>query len=466
VPQFLPLFVKNIFLQFVPEDKVDQDSKVLKDYFEGGDPQKSRQLLEEQNRAWKEYLDKLAEPRHLQLFNTAKIVPDEKTKIEQLMQGGNKLAKELHQINNARSISTRTWPLEPIEAKKKEYAEAKSIRYPDANTLEQHLSWIISNAMTEIHFPHDFFTSMIFKLEPEYATYPYEFPENFLGSQQLYIWYLIYTKKGPAQFFNNLEDMIIQRYRVTRIISMSAYGFLNLFICNGNDQNSCNRFFTRRMKSNIDEELNGWCALVNNIEGEYEEASFEQFFMTNPFSNCNIRDPFQKSFYSEPGVIEQAIYNHLIGNYSAATNLLFPIIEGICWDISVAEHLANGGVYTTNSDLTTRDLHNRQLVDASGNTIQVHHGTPSLRELLEQTKMKDVFHVQFMKLLCSELFPEERNPILHGMRLDYNLPFQSARLLLVLEYLHAVVKSKGYRYPVQLDPEGYWTPEKSGDHRV
>jgi hypothetical protein len=103
---------------------------------------------------------------------------------------------------------------------------------------------------------------------------------------------------------------------------------------------------------------------------------------------------------------------------------------------------------------------------ASGNPIQVHHGTPTLRELLEQTKMKDVFHVQFMKLLCSELFPEERNPILHGMRLDYNLPFQSARLLLVLEYLHAVIKNKSYRYPVQLDPTGYWTPEKSGDHHT
>ena len=448
------------------KDKVDQDSETLREYFEVGDPQRSKQLLEEQNQRWKEYLDRLAEPRHKQLFDAAEPVPDEEAKIEQFALEGKQLAEELQQISNARSISTRTWPLESIEAKKKEYIEAKSIPYPDAGAHEQHLSWVVSNALAEMYFHHDFFTNMIFKLEPEYSSFPYKFPENFLGSQQLYIWYLIYIKKGPDQFFKNLEDVIIQRYRVTKIISMSAYGLLNLFMCNGNDQNNCNRFFTRRMKSNIDEELSDWCTLVNNIEEKYEEASFKQFFMTNLFSNCNIRDPFQKSFYSEPSLIEQAIYNHLIGNYCAAVNLLFPIIEGVCWDISVAEHIANGGVYTAESNLKTRDLKNRQLIDENGNPILIRHGTPTLRELLEQTKMKTVFHTQFMKFLCSELFPEERNPILHGMRLDYNLPFQSARLLLVLEYLHAIIKNKKYKYPVQLDPEGYWTPEKCGDHRT
>ncbi len=95
----------------------------------------------------------------------------------------------------------------------------------------------------------------------------------------------------------------------------------------------------------------------------------------------------------------------------------------------------------------------------------VRHGTPTLKELLEQTKMKTVFHTQFLELTCSELFPEERNPILHGIKLDYNSPFQSARLLLVLEYLHALIKKKGYTYPDQLDPAGYWTPEKSGERR-
>lgn len=462
MPQFLPLFTRNVFLDFVSLEEVERDSGILREYFERDDPQGSKELLDKQNTKWKAYLKKLAEPRHQQLFNTPETVPDEEAKIERFAEEGNQVAKELQQIEKAKSISTRVWPLESIEAKKREYWEAKDLPRTDPDFYEKHLSWIVSEALVQIYFPHNFFTSSIFKLESQYSSFPYEFPENFLGSQQLYIWYLIYIRKGPDHFLKNLEDVIIQRYRVMRIVSMNAYNLMNLFMSNGNDQNNCNRFFTRRMKSHIDEELNSWCVLVNNIGGEYEEASFKRFFMTDLFSSCSIRDPFQKSFYSEPGLIEQAIYNHVVGNYCAAVNLLFPVIEGICWDISVAEHMSSGELYTTGSDLGTRDLKKRQLIDEKGDPIPVRHGTPTLRELLEQTRLKDVFHTQFMRFLCSELFPEERNPILHGMRLDYNQPFQSARLLLVLEYLHAVIKSKKYAYPVQLDPEGYWTPEKSG----
>jgi len=303
---------------------------------------------------------------------------------------------------------------------------------------------------------------MIFKLELEFSKFPYEFPETFLGPKQLYIWYLIYAKKGPEHFFKDVEEVIIQRYRVSRVFGINAYNLLNLFLWNGNDQNSCNRFFTRRMKNDIGQEQSDWCALVNNIGETHEELAFKDFFMANAFSSPSARNPFQQPTGSEPGLIEQAIFNHVIGNYCAAANLLFPIVEGICWDISVAEHLAKGGIYTEESNLKTRDLKSRQLIDEQGNPLSLRHGVPTLKEMMEQTRMKNVFHVQFLKFLCSELFPEERNPILHGIRLDYNLPFQSARLLLILEYLHATIKSRKYVYPIQLDQEGYWNSKKSG----
>ncbi len=359
MPQFFPLFLPNVLLDFVPKEEVERDSAILRNYFEGGEPSKVIQLLDEQNSNWKEYLEKLAEPRRLIVFDSAKAVPDEEIKLAQLMKDGKPIVNELQLIKSTSSMSRRTWPLEKLEAKKKDYLEAKSIPYPESGELEQHLSWIISNALAEIYFPDDFFASMIFKLEPEYSGFPYEFPEDFLGAQQLYIWYLIYTKKGPEHFFKNLEDVIIQRYRITRMLSMSAYSLLNFFMCNGNDRNGCNRFFTRRMKDDIDEEISNWCTLVNQIGLDYEETSFKEFFMSDPSSNCNIKDPFQKQLKPSPGLIEQSIYNHLIGNYSAAVNLLFPIIEGICWDISVAEHLVNGRIFSTDSDLKTRDLKKR-----------------------------------------------------------------------------------------------------------
>lgn len=459
MPQFLPLFLPNPLLELVNKEQVEKDSHLLKEYFETDRVDGARQLLEKQNANWVGYLEKLAESRHEKLFGTKITIDEEETKIEELAKQGKPLAKEFKIIIEMKSAFKRKWPVLSIEKKKEEYVKLMGKNYSSA---KEQRNWIISNALAEIYFPPEFFSSKIFKLEQEYASFPFDFLEDTLGPVQLYIWYLIYVKKGPANFLSNLQDVIILRYKVKGIISMDTYGLLNWFMCNGNDQNNCNRFFTRRMKKDVDRELGDWCALVNNIGGKYEEDSFKHFFMSNPWSHCHLRDPFQEVIDSEPSLIEQAIYNHLVGNYSSSVNLLFPIIEGICWDISVAEHLKNSGIYATNSDLTTRDLKKRILLDDNGQPLAIRHGTPTLKELLEQTRMKNIFHIQFLKLVCSELYPEERNPILHGITLDYNSPFQSARLFLMLEYLHVLIKKRGYGYPDQLDPNGYWTPEKSG----
>jgi len=466
MPPFLPLFERNIFLDFIDPSKVEQDSDVIKDYFEGGCDVNAKVLLEVENQKWKFYLDNLMVIRRNQLFGTSTPIPDEDKKVDQLASEGKLLAQELKQIRNVRPISTRTlatWLNK--EARRTEYLEAKSIPYPNDEEHQQHLSWIVSNTLAELYFPEGFFTSGIFKLESGFSTFPYDFLECFLGQRQLYIWYLIYTQRGPEHFLKNLEGVIIRRYIVTRTFSMNAYSLLNVLMFNGNDQNRCNRFFTRRMEKNISVEATYWCGLTNSIGARNEEDSFKNFFMSNPSSNCNFRDPFQPARDSEPGLIEQAIFNHVVGNYCASVNLLFPLIEGVIWDISVAEHLLNGGIYTTSSNLSTRDVKSRQLLDDSGTPIPIRHGAPSLKELLENTRMKNIFHTQFLKFLCGEVFPDERNPILHGVLLDYNSPSLSSRLLLVVEYLHSIIKNKQYLYPVQLDPTGYWTPEKSGDPR-
>ena len=462
MPQFLPLFLRNALLDFADQKKLGSDSESIRDYFENNKSEKLKQLLEETNHIWQKYLDRLAVPRRKKLFKTTKPIPNENKILEELAFDGNDLAAELLQIKKANLIGTRIWPLDIIEKNRCQYIDLKAKPYSDPSAHQQYLAWIISNLLTEIYYPSEFFKKSLFKFETKYQTFPYKFLDDVFQPQEVYIWYLLFIEKGPAHFFKNIEDVVIYRYVVTKMMKMSVYGLLDFFLWLGNDENQCNRFFTRRMKRNITTEKDDLNALINSIgNAESEGYCFKNFFLAKNYSNTCAKDPFQKSFGDEPGLIEQAIYNHIVGNYSAAVNLLFPIIEGVCWDISVAEHLKNGGVYTSSSNLTTRNIKKRQLINEAGLPISRRCRAPTLNELLESTKMKYIFHTQFLKSFCGELFPEDRNPILHGSKLEYNEPFQSSRLLLVLEYLHGVIKNQKYVYPTQLDPENYWTFEKS-----
>jgi len=95
LPQFLPLFLPNPLLELLDKEKVFKASKILKNYFEDGNPEEAKRLLVEQNTKWKEYLDKLQKIRRQQLFNTAGAIPDEEEKIVKMASEGNKLAAEL-----------------------------------------------------------------------------------------------------------------------------------------------------------------------------------------------------------------------------------------------------------------------------------------------------------------------------------------------------------------------------------
>lgn len=214
------------------------------------------------------------------------------------------------------------------------------------------------------------------------------------------------------------------------------------------------------MKDNVLRESDEHIHLTNNVHGEMFEDAFKQMFHADSFSVCNLKHPFEKA-YNEPGLIEQAFFNHLIGNYAAATNLMFPLIEGVIWDISVAEHLANNNIYTQDSDLTTRDVRKRTLLGRDGSPLPKPYGYPTLNNLLGSTKMGDIINTDFLRMLIHEMYPSERNPILHGVKLDYNDPWHSSRMILMLEYLHHLVKTQKYQYPDQLDEPGYWTQEKS-----
>lgn len=196
------------------------------------------------------------------------------------------------------------------------------------------------------------------------------------------------------------------------------------------------------------------------MTSERFEDAYKKMFYSNPLSLCNLKNPFKEAD-NDPGLMEQAILNHLIGNYSASINLLFPLIEGIIWDISVAEHLRNHNIYTDDSDLTSRDVRKRTLLGKNGSPIAKPHGYPTFKELLESTMMGDIINADFMKMLIQEMYPSERNPILHGVGLDYNDPWQSSRMLLMLEYLLRLIETRKYLYPEQLDEQGYWTPEKN-----
>ena len=109
---------------------------------------------------------------------------------------------------------------------------------------------------------------------------------------------------------------------------MSVYGLLHFFLWLGNDENQCNRFFTRRMKKNISTEKDDLIALINNIgNAEGEQYCFKNVFLAGNYSiNCG-KDPFAKNLGDEPGLLEQAVYNHIVGNYSAAVNLLFQSLK-------------------------------------------------------------------------------------------------------------------------------------------
>jgi len=451
----LPLFKPHPIFDFLDPDKIDTDLEILRVYFESDEDTNTIKLLKDCEKKWGDYLDELLKVRRLKLFNSELPIPDEKIKIDEYVKFNKLLAIEMKKIYEIKDIIIRTWPISEIESEKERYTKWKNIPIME----KVGLNYILHNALFIIYYPKIFFKERIFKLEKEYENFKYDFMD-FMGSEGLYITYLIHKKEGPDEVFDNLPDFVINRYMLKPIADVDVIRLISFFLYKGNDANNYNKFFTRRMKENISRESEKYNYLINSIFREGFNDKFKHMFFSNPYSNCNIRNPFDPKSDREPGLIEQAIYNHLIGNYSAAANLLFPILEGIIWDISVAEHLQNQNIYTQNSDLTNRNIKDRTLLHKNGSPISKRHGYPTLRELLELTEMSDIINLNFFETFIQEMYPSERNPILHGLKLDYNDPWQSARLLLMLEYLHHLIKKHNYLYPEQLDEPGYWTREK------
>lgn len=451
----LPLYKRHSIFSFLDPEKTEYDFEIIKNAFELTDVSKIIQLLEENDKKWDGYLQRLFKVRRIKLFNSADEVPNEKTKIDEYAKLDNKLAVEMKKILECKSEIPRTWPIPEIEEKMKRYAEWKKI----PKMPEQAFDYLVYNALKEIYFPSFFFKHRIFKLEEEYSGFKFGFLD-FLGPEILYLSYQIYSKKGNEQVIDNIRDFIVNRYIPKPTFGVDAVSIMTYFLWGGIDVNNCNRFFTRRMKKDISRESDEHTHLTNNMRGEKFEDAFKRLFYADPSSTCNLKNPFVKA-RNEPGLIEQAILNHLVGNYSASVNLLFPLIEGIIWDISVSEHLRNHNIYTDDSDLTTRDVRKRTLLGKNGSQLAKPHNYPILRELLELTAMGDIIDTDFMKMFIQEMYPSERNPILHGTKLDYNDAWQSSRMLLMLEYLFALIETQKYQYPEQLDEQGYWTPEKN-----
>jgi hypothetical protein len=452
---FIPLFVPHPLFRFLDQSKTKLDLDILKGYFESDDPANAIRLLEEYDVKWQSYFEELLNVRRTKLFGSKREIPDEKIKIDELSNAGNKLAVQMKKIFEVQKNIPRKWPVPEIEKERQKYKEWRE----KPKMRDEALDYFLFEALKEVIFPHFFFEQEIFKLEEAYKDFKYGFID-FLGSEALFMSFLIYKREGNERVFDNMRDFIVNRYFPKQIFGVDAISLIGFFIETGNDANNCNRFFTRRMKDNIYRESMDHTYLTNNMTSPDFEYAFKTMFYADSDSLCNLKNPF-KDANNMPGLIEQAVFNHLIGNYAAATNLLFPLIEGIIWDISVSEHLRNQNIYTKDSDLTTRDVRNRTLLREDGSPVPKPHRYPTLQELLESTRMRDIINADFLKMLIQEMYPSERNPILHGVKLDYNDPWQSSRMLLMLEYLHHLIKKQKYVYPEQLDEVGYWTPEKS-----
>lgn len=337
--------------------------------------------------------------RRKRLFNSELPIPQESTKIDEYARNGNELAIEMKKILDYKTRIPRAWPIPEIEKESKRYLEWKKT----SKMPEQAFNYLLYRALKVACYPQFFFEQRVFKLEETYKDFKYDFMD-FLGGEGLYVSYLIFKKEGSTKVFDNIRDFVINRYISKPTIGLDIISILTFFLNSGNDVNNCNRFFTRRMKENISKEFDEYLYLTNNRNSEGFTDAFDDLFYASSSTICKIRDPFIKP-YNEPGLIEQAFLNHLIGNYSASANLLFPLIEGIIWDISVAEHLKNGGIYTADSDLTTRDVRKRTLLAIDSCQIAKPHGYPTLKDLLESTRMGVIINTDFFRLLIQEMYP-------------------------------------------------------------
>ena len=201
MPQFLPLFIRNALLDFVDQKKVVSDSNSIRAYFVNDNSEKLKQLLQETNSKWQEYLDNLAAPRRKKLFSAKQPIPNEDKIVEQLALDQNDLAEELLQIKRANPIATRIYPLDIIEENRRLYLDTKAKPYPDSSDQQQYLEWIISNTLTEIYYPSEFFGRRLFKFESKYQTFPYKYLDIVFQPQEIYINYLIFHQKGAKTFF-------------------------------------------------------------------------------------------------------------------------------------------------------------------------------------------------------------------------------------------------------------------------
>lgn len=250
----LPLYQRHPIFNFLDPKKTASDSKMLKESFESNDVSKLIQLLKESDKKLEAYLEQLLKVRRLKLFNTEREIPDERTKIDEYARAGNETAIEIEKILDCRTKLPRTWPIPEIERQMQTYTEWKKTPKME----EQAFDYVLYNALKEIYFPQFFFEQRIFKLEEEYKGFKYDFLD-ILGSEMLYLSYLIYLKRGTEKIIDNLQDFIINRYIPKPTFGIDAISLLHLCLWGGNDVNRCNRFFTRRMKKTYTENLRSTC---------------------------------------------------------------------------------------------------------------------------------------------------------------------------------------------------------------
>lgn len=87
----LPIYLPHPIFDFLDPEKTKSDLNILRAYFESNDASNVIRLLEEHNKIWAEYLEKLLKARRLKLFNSEHEIPDEKAKIDECAQEANNI---------------------------------------------------------------------------------------------------------------------------------------------------------------------------------------------------------------------------------------------------------------------------------------------------------------------------------------------------------------------------------------
>ena len=164
-------------------------------------------------------------------------------------------------------------------------------------------------------------------------------------------------------------------------------------------------------------------------KGEDVSSFFLYQYQKNQFDKLNellqspyLLPPISHILCSKVDIIKELIECFKNKFFSATICLCLPLIEGILWDFATYLQQLTKSIFLDN-DYSKIKSKNGKIIS-----------NPTIGAMLNHTDLNNIFDDSFIKYFCNELY-NERNPILHGRKMESFTEVNAAKKIATLEYV-------------------------------